>query len=308
MCARVCSMWGETVLTKFLDRVASLLGPILVAFAVCLISFCTYVFFKEVLPFLNFGGVAELCTVNVGVFLLANCMYNYYKCVVTSPGYPPLAGESDEEVDGDALTNRLGGYSRIANDYDTTPTSSGKCVCSKCMRVRPKRTHHCSVCKTCVLKMDHHCPWIYNCVGLHNQKFFYLFMFYLFLVDGFFILTSFSLFKSSLNGVQSFETRSSVIMAFVLAVSVEIAMFCFLSFHTYLIVTNQTTLEFISRDNEHLRREAKFVRNPFNVGTIKNISQVFGEKYWAFPFLHKDEKNEKFPTIGHLRVGDILPK
>jgi hypothetical protein len=53
--------------------------------------------------------------------------------------------------------------------------------CDKCYVVRTPRVHHCSVCKGCVMKMDHHCPWINNCVGQFNQKFFIQFCYYCFL-------------------------------------------------------------------------------------------------------------------------------
>lgn len=55
--------------------------------------------------------------------------------------------------------------------------------CKKCSGTRPERSHHCKVCKKCVMKMDHHCPWIANCVGLWNIKYFYLFLFYATLGD-----------------------------------------------------------------------------------------------------------------------------
>ncbi|XP_067931864.1 palmitoyltransferase ZDHHC3-like [Watersipora subatra] len=55
--------------------------------------------------------------------------------------------------------------------------------CPKCVCIKPDRAHHCSVCGRCINKMDHHCPWVNNCVGEQNQKFFALFTLYICLIS-----------------------------------------------------------------------------------------------------------------------------
>ena len=58
------------------------------------------------------------------------------------------------------------------------PLLSDFSYCSKCKRTKPPRTHHCRRCDRCILRMDHHCPWLGNCIGFDNHKYFVLTLYY----------------------------------------------------------------------------------------------------------------------------------
>jgi hypothetical protein len=55
--------------------------------------------------------------------------------------------------------------------------SDGLSPC-RCKKPKPPNTHHCRICGKCVVDMDHHCPFLNNCVGRSNLKYFLLFLFW----------------------------------------------------------------------------------------------------------------------------------
>merc|ERR1719463_21192 len=78
--------------------------------------------------------------------------------------------------------------------------------CKWCAKYKPDRCHHCRVCRTCILKMDHHCPWIYNCVGFKNHKYFFLLLFYSVLACHIIMWTMIESVKTSVDVETPFAT------------------------------------------------------------------------------------------------------
>eukprot|EP00921_Rhytidocystis_pertsovi_P008304 GHVQ01013615.1.p1 GENE.GHVQ01013615.1~~GHVQ01013615.1.p1 ORF type:complete len:843 (+),score=56.86 GHVQ01013615.1:93-2621(+) len=84
--------------------------------------------------------------------------------------------------------------------------------------------------------------------------------------------------------------RFMVTFSWVLSVSITGALLILCCFHTHLILTNQTTIEF--QTNIEMRRRATLLgitwMNPYDLGTRKNFQEVFGPStfpVWTLPYL-----------------------
>jgi palmitoyltransferase len=62
----------------------------------------------------------------------------------------------------------------IVDPPDTRTTK----YCTACNIIVPRRCHHCPLCKICILRKDHHCFLTGGCVGLANQRYFIIFLFW----------------------------------------------------------------------------------------------------------------------------------
>uniref|UniRef100_A0A8C7ZQ76 Palmitoyltransferase n=1 Tax=Oryzias sinensis TaxID=183150 RepID=A0A8C7ZQ76_9TELE len=146
--------------------------------------------------------------------------------------------------------------------------------CYTCKIFRPPRASHCSICDNCVDRFDHHCPWVGNCVGKRNYRYFYLFTLslslltiYIFAFDIVHVVMR-SVDKGFLNTLQ--ETPGTVLEVLVCFFTLW-SVVGLTGFHTYLISLNQTTNEDIKGSWSGKNR----VQNPYShKNIIKNCCEV----------------------------------
>ncbi|VEV58984.1 palmitoyltransferase DHHC4, putative [Plasmodium vinckei vinckei] len=154
--------------------------------------------------------------------------------------------------------------------------------CYTCNIYRGIRTVHCSICDNCVEKFDHHCPWVGNCIGARNYKYFIYFIFNLYILIC--ITLGASIYKLTIcmnilsnkgyNSEKIFihiwamATDSIILIIYtILTLWFVIGLLCY---HIYTIVTNQTTYEQIKTFYQN--------DNPFNIGILNNIKEILFTK------------------------------
>lgn len=279
-----------------------ILGPCLICLALALIGFCTYTYFAYVLPNLRSTRLEQCLETSVGVFLLANTLYNYGCSVLMDAGTPP---EYDAAVADAGL--RL-------EEAEDLPKQ-----CPRCTRVKPARCHHCSVCRRCVMKMDHHCPWINNCVGHRNYRHFCLFLLFLSMTCLFGVMAFAVPYADSLvfGGFRAFrrrlprEGRQSILTSAMICISIIVALAILGGFHVYLVLSNQTTIEFqINWNRRAIARQCgEHYRNPYDLGRTRNFQQVFGPNpmwgvKWMLPYLSRAPTGDgmDYPSMSRFRA------
>lgn len=300
-------------LERFFDRWTSRAGPLFVVLCTILLSLGTLTYF-EAFFWPMFSSSSDSSTVSRilkptfgllwSCYLVAGFSLHYYYAVTTLPGSPrdapgttryrPFFSWHSRQRDhprGSSGSNKQDSRRRDL-PADAVGSDAAQRSCRKCPEIpsethdgwtqppKPERTHHCSACTVCVLKYDHHCPWLNGCVGLHNERYFLLFMCYLCLACGSVAVLGFSVMLQTLNFRAPWPhvtPRSFSILLWILSVAIGFALLIMAVWQLWLIASNETTVE--ANDNDYYRKLAKrrqrVFLNPYDRGHRENLRDFF---------------------------------
>jgi len=270
---------------KFLP-VAFLVGTILLLYAI-------YVYF-HLLPMFQLElamnrrdnamrsrAFTQAVVFHILTFLLGIC---YVRSILEHPGEVP---ENDPawQYTGDSR----GDASKLATvQLQEMKKSGDRRHCKWCGKYKPDRCHHCRVCRTCILKMDHHCPWIYNCVGFKNYKYFFLVLTYGVLDLHFIGWTMVESVMRSWDLNTPFVTMFFVLFGETLTVFLGLLITAFWIFHIWLMLRAMTTIEFCEKKMPKGGKNVTEEPEPSSVydqGAFGNVMAVLGPNplMWMVP-------------------------
>eukprot|EP00371_Babesia_bovis_P002992 XP_001611639.1 DHHC zinc finger domain containing protein [Babesia bovis T2Bo] len=200
----------------------------------------------------HYGIVSNSTVLVVIVTHILGLMFvlNYVLCATVDPGRVPDTLEWKVPVNGDQ---------RAIPSLCETKRSGERRICKWCILYKPDRAHHCTVCGRCVLMMDHHCPWVHNCIGWGNHKYFYLCLFYASALSSMISILSFPTVRHVLKSPMvcllihiyqlqvPFSELSMLVIGEILSVTFAVICTSFLGFHIWLMCEAYTTIEFCEK-------------------------------------------------------------
>uniref|UniRef100_A0A9L0JQR6 Palmitoyltransferase n=1 Tax=Equus asinus TaxID=9793 RepID=A0A9L0JQR6_EQUAS len=256
-----------------------------------LVLFITFV----IISWSYYTYVVELCVVTLsgnGENGKAVVYLSYWMTIFTSPASPSkdfyLSSSEKERYEKEFNQERQQEILRRA--------ASDLPIYTLCQLIKPDRAHHCSACDICVLKMDHHCPWVNNCVGFSNYKFFLLFLLYSLLYCLFVATTVLQCFiKFWTNELSATRAKFHVLFLFFVFTMFFIRVLSLFSHHCWLVGKNRTTIESFRAPTFSYGPDG----NGFSLGCSKNWRQDFGDekKYWLLPIFSSLGDGCSFPTL-----------
>ncbi|XP_006817985.1 palmitoyltransferase ZDHHC17-like [Saccoglossus kowalevskii] len=250
----------------FFDERYGNIMPISVYLATKVLMYSSWFFYYW--PYIN------SMSIHIPFFIIsALLLYNFVKAWRSDPG---------------VITTSFEEKKRTIIELAETGKLKIEVFCTTCIIRKPIRSKHCSYCNRCIAKFDHHCPWIDNCVGAGNHKYFIGYLFFLeimiiwclygtiqfwngecetnFEEDGIFAW----LFQVMKCSPWVFWTS---VNALVHVVWVGLLFIC----QMYQIsALGMSTNERMNQTRyKHFRHEKGRIRSPFNNGYIRNIVNFF---------------------------------